>query len=214
MPAFAGAGIQFGCEGNLSRIHSWSLDTIVDLLSCTSHSPLQFCKASKAPHRLHSGQGEGRVLANFHLERHLLVALWLTSGYLILRLSSSSLQSRMFVSKVKSSLPRCQSDSVLVQPSTSRSASVDPAAAWRAEKHFTSKLRIIFACKSRETCSTEDGSVLRATECATVLPEGMPSVGSVLHESQQCRPCAWSPGCMLKTLPQTKLMKLDGLQEI
>lgn len=150
MPAFAGAGIQFGCEGNLSRIHSWSLDTIVDLLSCTSHSPLQFCKASKAPHRLHSGQGEGRVLANFHLERHLLVALWLTSGYLILRLSSSSLQSRMFVSKVKSSLPRCQSDSVLVQPSTSRSASVDPAAAWRAEKHFTSKLRIIFACKSRE----------------------------------------------------------------
>ncbi len=50
----------------------------------------------------------------------------------------------MFVSKVKSSLPRCQSDSFLVQPSTSRSASVDPAAAWR-EKHFTSRLCTIFS---------------------------------------------------------------------
>eukprot|EP00913_Durusdinium_trenchii_P024153 g22679.t1 len=23
------------------------------------------------------------------------------------------------------------------------------------------------------------------------LPEGIPSVGSMLHETQQCRPCAW-----------------------
>ncbi|CAL1173620.1 unnamed protein product [Cladocopium goreaui] len=36
-----------------------------------------------------------------------------------------------------------------------------------------------------------DGNILRATESETVLPEGMPSVGSMLHESQQCRPCAW-----------------------
>lgn len=103
----------------------------------------------------------------------------------------------MFVSKVKSSLPRCQSDSLLVQPSTSRSASVDPAAAWRRETlHFQTShnLRVQIS----RTCSTEDGSVLRATESATVLPEGMPSVGSMLHESQQCRPCAWPPDCMLK----------------
>lgn len=64
---------------------------------------------------------------------------------------------------VKSNLPRCQSDSVLVQPLASGSASVDPV----------------------------DGNILRATESETVLPEGMPSVGSMLHESQQCRPCAW-----------------------
>eukprot|EP00438_Fugacium_kawagutii_P016119 Skav235808 [mRNA] locus=scaffold1267:291216:302513:- [translate_table: standard] len=65
--------------------------------------------------------------------------------------------------RVKSSLPRCQSDSVIVPPSGSGSASVDPTAA----------------------------RSLRATESETVLPEGMPSVGSMLHESQQCRPCAW-----------------------
>ena len=42
--------------------------------------------------------------------------------------------------------------------------------------------------------ATEDGNLPRATESETVLPEGMPSVGSVLHESQQCRPCAWHLG--------------------
>ena len=42
-------------------------------------------------------------------------------------------------------------------------------------------------------CS-EDGSILRATDSETALPEGMPSVGSMLHESQQCRPCAWPLG--------------------
>ena len=45
--------------------------------------------AKQAKHHIDCTVGgeEGWVLANFHLERHLLVALWLTSGYLILRLS-------------------------------------------------------------------------------------------------------------------------------
>ncbi|CAJ1358879.1 unnamed protein product [Effrenium voratum] len=63
---------------------------------------------------------------------------------------------------VEGSLPHCKSDSSLVV-SQSRPPYVHPT----------------------------DGTDLRAAESETELPEGVPSVGSMLHELQRCRPCAW-----------------------
>lgn len=62
----------------------------------------------------------------------------------------------------RGSLPRCQSDSALFQLDQTPYY-MDPA----------------------------EDSALPAAATDLRLPEGIPSVGSMLHETQQCRPCAW-----------------------